>query len=116
MYFVYTNQSRLEHYDRSVVIQHPVHGHFPSDMLPEGFDTWNDVMEFRKKRFLKAQSRPTDIQGPGEGGEPVLLTPEELAEADRLFEKETFNVIASNKMAMDRRIRDLRPDEYVFSS
>jgi hypothetical protein len=36
------------------------------------------------------------------------LTPEEQAEADKLFAKETFNVIASNKVAMDRRIRDLR--------
>lgn len=118
MYFLYTNQSRLEHYDRSDVTQHPIHAHFPPDIsnvLAEGFDSWNDVMEFRRKRFEKARNRPTDIQGPGEGGEPVSLSPEEQAEADRLFAKETFNVIASNKVAMDRRIRDLRPEAYVLS-
>ena len=44
---------------------------------------------------------------------PVHLTKEEQAEADKLFAKETFNVIASNKVALDRRIRDNRPRAYV---
>jgi len=70
------------------------------------------VREFRKERFNKAQSRSPAIKGPGEDGEPVILTAEEQAEADKLFAKETFNVIASNKVAMDRRIRDLRHPEY----
>jgi len=43
----------------------------------------------------------------------VYLTPEEQAEADGLFAKETFNVIASNKVALDRRIRDNRHPEYA---
>jgi len=43
----------------------------------------------------------------------VFLTAEEQAEADKLFAKETFNVIASNKVALDRRIRDNRHPEYV---
>jgi len=43
----------------------------------------------------------------------VHLTAEEQAEADKLFAKETFNVIASNKVAMDRRIRDNRHPAYA---
>ena len=68
-------------------------------------------MEFREKRFAKAKSRSPDVQGHGEGGVGVILTAEEQVEADRLFAKETFNVIASNKMAMDRRVRELRHPE-----
>ena len=66
------------------------------------------VADFRQRRYQKAQERSTDIEGPGEGGVAVVLTPEEQKEADRLFPNETFNVVASNKMAMDRRIRDVR--------
>ena len=69
------------------------------------------VREFQRERYRKAQSRPANIQGPGEDGAAVHLTAEEQAEADKLFEKETFNVIASNKVAMDRRIPDLRHPE-----
>lgn len=109
LYFVYSNQGRLEKFDRQD--RHPLHDHGPSgaSLLPRGFETPKDLEEFRQRRFEKARSRPVDVEGPGEGGEPVVLTPEEQAEADRLFPKETFNVVASNKMAMDRRIRDLRP-------
>ena len=42
------------------------------------------------------------------------LTAEEQAEADKLFAKETFNVIASNKVALDRRIRDNRHPAYAY--
>lgn len=103
LYFVYSNHGRLESIARQD--RHPLHDHGPSG----GFETPKDLEEFRQRRFEKARSRPADVAGPGEGGEPVVLTPEEQAEADRLFPKETFNVVASNKMAMDRRIRDLRP-------
>lgn len=48
--------------------------------------------------------------GPGEGGEAVVLSPEEQKEADRLFNKEAFNIVASDKIAMDRRIPDTRID------
>jgi len=71
------------------------------------------VIEYRRARYKKALSRSPDIKGPGEDGEPVHLTAEEQAEADKLFAKETFNVIASNKVALDRRIRDNRHPEYV---
>lgn len=72
------------------------------------------VVEYRRARYKKALSRSPTITGPGEGGEPVYLTPEEQAEADKLFKKETFNVVASNKVALDRRIRDNRHAEYAI--
>jgi len=71
------------------------------------------VVEYRRARYKKALARSPSIQGPGEDGSPVHLTAEEQAEADKLFKKETFNVIASNKVALDRRIRDNRHPEYV---
>jgi len=73
-------------------------------------------MEYRRARYKKALSRSPDITGPGEDGTAVFLTDEEQAEADKLFAKETFNVIASNKVALDRRIRDNRHPEYVSIS
>jgi len=69
-------------------------------------------MEYRRVRYKKALARSPLIEGPGEDGAPVQLTAEEQAEADKLFAKETFNVVASNKVALDRRIRDNRHPEY----
>lgn len=108
LYFLYSNQQRVVKYTEND--NHPVHDH-PVVEVPEGLDSLEKIMQFRRLRYKKAQQRSPDIKGPGEDGEAVYLTAEEQAEADRLFEKETFNVIASNKVAMDRRIRDLRPKE-----
>ena len=69
-------------------------------------------MEYRQKRFANAQNQPRK-DGPGEGGNPVHLSKEEQELADKLFAKETFNVIASNKVAMDRRLNDARPAAFV---
>lgn len=63
-------------------------------------------------RFINAQNRPRK-EGPGEGGNAVHLSKEEQELADKLFAKETFNVIASNKVAMDRRLNDARPSAFV---
>jgi len=70
-------------------------------------------VEYRRARYKKALSRSPDIKGPGEDGTPVYLNSAEQAEADKLFAKETFNVIASNKVALDRRVRDNRHPEYA---
>jgi len=69
-------------------------------------------MEYRRARYKKALARSPAITGPGEDGSPVRLNADEQAEADKLFAKETFNVIASNKVALDRRVRDNRHPEY----
>ena len=123
LYVLYTNQQCLDKYvvgGPSDVDQHPVHEHaggaavvrerrdLPSAL---GFASPSELVAFRQRRYEKAQARRPDVEGPGEGGVAVMLTPEEQKEADRLFPNETFNVVASNKMAMDRRIRDLRHPE-----
>lgn len=112
LYFLYSSQNSVEKYDDSAsdFDEHPIHEHMLG-RVPEGFKSWMEVTEFRRERYKKALNRPADIDGPGEDGKAVILTAEEQKEADRLFAKETFNVIASNKVALDRRIRDLRhPD------
>lgn len=111
LYFLYSNQQRVSKYADDG--DHPVHDHMVLEPmtveLSGALNTWDKVMRFRRRRFEKAQKRSPDIKGPGEDGEAVYLSAEEEEESSRLFSKETFNVVASNKIAMDRRIRDLRP-------
>lgn len=111
LYFLYSNQQRVSKYADDG--DHPVHDHLVLEPmtveLSGALNTWDKVMRFRRRRFEKAQKRSPDIKGPGEDGEAVYLSAEEEEESSRLFSKETFNVVASNKIAMDRRIRDLRP-------
>ena len=67
------------------------------------------IMEYRQKRFRQAQLRQQK-DGPGEGGVGVYLTGEEAELGKKLFKKETFNVVASNKISMDRHLNDARPE------
>lgn len=69
--------------------------------------------------------------GPGEGGKikfkytimkwylcfikigvPVILSASEEAEAQGTITQYGFNMVASDKISMDRRIKDTRPAEY----
>lgn len=116
LYFLYSNQSHFEKYS-SEDDQHPIHVHDDFELpgqLPAGFKSWAAVMEFRKQRYAKAKQRVAVSGADGENGWPVKLSEQEKAEADRLFSKETFNVVASNKVAMDRLIPDTRHSEYVM--
>ncbi len=57
---------------------------------------------------------PKDIplqSGPGEGGVPVLLSPQEEQAAQRTISQYGFNMVASDKISMDRNIKDTRPAE-----
>lgn len=65
------------------------------------------VLEYRRLRFRRAQCRPV-TEGPGENGSGVTLTAEEQSLADRLMPTESLNVIASEKIAMDRSLADTR--------
>ncbi|UJR22834.1 hypothetical protein I4U23_025864 [Adineta vaga] len=49
--------------------------------------------------------------GPGEGGVPVKLTPEEEEAAKQTVQEFGFNMVASDKISFDRRIKDTRPSE-----
>lgn len=44
-------------------------------------------------------------------GEPVILTPAEEQEAQRTIREYGFNMVVSDKISMDRRIKDTRPSE-----
>ena len=71
------------------------------------------IIQYRIDRFRAAQNRPPR-EGPGENGEGVVLTKEEkYANEDRNF-KASFNVYASEKIAMDRSIPDTRREEQVI--
>ena len=47
----------------------------------------------------------------GEGGEPVYTSMEEKMAADRSVREFGFNMVVSDKIAMDRTIPDTRMDE-----
>ena len=66
-----------------------------------------ELIKFRQTRFIAAQNRPPR-DGPGENGMGVKLTEEERKIADTLFKNASFNVFASDKMALDRALPDTR--------
>ncbi|CAF1194837.1 unnamed protein product [Adineta ricciae] len=49
--------------------------------------------------------------GPGEDGVPVQLTPAEEKAAEQTIQEFGFNMVASDKISLDRRIKDTRPAE-----
>ena len=49
--------------------------------------------------------------GPGENGEGVTLDASEKKKAQRLIAEFGFNMVASDKISLDRRIKDTRPAE-----
>lgn len=72
----------------------------------------DSVMAYRLNRYKRHQKRKIPIS-PGEGGTAVVLNSQEQQEADKLFKKEAFNIIASDKIALDRSLRDTRDYAYV---
>ena len=71
------------------------------------------VVNFRQERYEKYRSKEGGRSGPGENGLAVVLEGEEKKLADSLFEKEAFNIIASDKIALDRSIVDKRDGRWV---
>jgi len=49
--------------------------------------------------------------GAGEGGRPVNLKPREVIRAKRLFHINQFNIVASDKISLDRKLEDQRSAE-----
>ena len=62
----------------------------------------------RYTRFAEYRRSEPFRSGPGEKGTPVYLEGEEKKLADSLIEKEAFNRIASDKIALDRSLKDVR--------
>ena len=59
--------------------------------------------------FIHQARPPRD--GPGEDGKAVTLAPDEQEQADKKFKKAAFNVMISDKIALDRSIPDTRRKE-----
>ena len=71
------------------------------------------------KEGVLGNYEPTDLEprsGPGEGGVAVHLEAHEKSEADRSVREFGFNMVASEKISLDRRIKDTRPAELVHFS
>ncbi|XP_013399940.1 polypeptide N-acetylgalactosaminyltransferase 13-like isoform X3 [Lingula anatina] len=61
--------------------------------------------DLKKSRY---ENRNRHKQGPGEYGAGVFLQGEEKKNADELAKKEAFNIIASDGIALDRSLPDVR--------
>ena len=60
---------------------------------------------------------PTNLEprsGPGEGGVGVNLNANEKAKAAQTVREYGFNMVASDKISLDRRIKDTRHPEFEF--
>ncbi|KAI0220451.1 putative N-acetylgalactosaminyltransferase 9 [Lamellibrachia satsuma] len=68
----------------------------------------DDVMDLRLKRYYDYQRTQGDRKGPGENDAPVPLTSEEQNRAKELHEKEGMNIVASDKVSLDRALVDSR--------
>ena len=68
---------------------------------------WDTTYRMRLERYENHRLRGAQI-GPGEGGKPVVLSSAERAVADKQLQNISLNVVASNKIAMDRSIPDNR--------
>ena len=51
--------------------------------------------------------------GPGEQGTAVVLSVDEEARKDELFQANGFNALVSDKISLDRALPDVRLPEYV---
>ena len=71
-----------------------------------------EVMHMRQLRYLEYKLSERRRMGPGEKGQPgPRLTAREEKLAGMLFEKEGFNRLISDKIALDRALVDNRPRE-----
>ncbi|XP_046573698.1 LOW QUALITY PROTEIN: probable N-acetylgalactosaminyltransferase 9 [Haliotis rubra] len=66
------------------------------------------VLFMRKKRFDAYQARELLRTGPGEKGLPVHLEGEEKLLGEKLMQKEAFNIVASEKISLERSVKDVR--------
>ena len=54
--------------------------------------------------------------GPGEQGKSVIIPTEEEAKKDELYKTNGFNAWASDKIALDRAVKDIRHEGYQYCS
>ncbi|XP_063964614.1 polypeptide N-acetylgalactosaminyltransferase 1-like [Lytechinus pictus] len=66
----------------------------------------NELPEERKQMDIP---KPVNLDGPGEMGKPVIIEPEKKAESERLWHINEFNLMASDRIALNRSLPDVRP-------
>ena len=71
------------------------------------------VLLFRRERYMKYQKSENQRTGPGEKGMGLHLEGEEKERADELYKKEAFNIIASDKISLERSVKDVRDERYL---
>ena len=88
---------------------------FTSEKIEEAdnLSDWSDpkseseILDFRNKRYEWFKNRQVS-NGPGEWGAAVRLSADEQKRADSLFRKEAFNIVASDKISLQRTLKDTR--------
>ena len=68
----------------------------------------DELLAFRKKRYVEYKNSESKRTGPGEGGKAVNLEGEEKILGEKLYKKEAFNIIASDKISLQRSVPDVR--------
>ena len=68
------------------------------------------IARYRQERYEACLQRGF-VPGPGENGTAVVLSEEEQKIADKQIANISYNVIAGEKMSLDRRLPDKRPEE-----
>ncbi|XP_037792932.1 N-acetylgalactosaminyltransferase 6-like [Penaeus monodon] len=67
-----------------------------------------DMIERMKADRMFAEDEAKVVRGLGEGGRPVRLTGEEGRRAEDVLKKEAFNLVASDKISLNRSVPDSR--------
>lgn len=65
-------------------------------------------------RTADALTRPRD--GPGEGGKPVVIPKENQEKMKEMFKINQFNLMASEMIALNRSLPDVRLEGWAASS
>lgn len=82
-----------------------------TEQIRQESDREKRQLDHEKTREIFAGDSKMKRTGPGENGAAVSLTEEEMKQADTLMKKWFFNIVASDKVSMDRTIPDTRPNE-----
>ena len=80
--------------------------YFPSTFLENVAE--EEKLRYRRKRYENYQKAEPHRRGPGEQGDRLVLTGEDAEKAKLISRKEAFNLVASDLIALDRSLRDIR--------
>ncbi|XP_064600145.1 N-acetylgalactosaminyltransferase 7-like [Liolophura sinensis] len=111
------NVLRFDSHGAENVMHQPLHAPFADDNQPVGFGekVYGPQTVFKTGVLGKYELREVKKgSGPGENGEPVYTTMEEKAAADKSIRDYGFNMVASDKVSLDRVVPDTRMEECKY--